>query len=201
MLGLMDKVKGFLFSPSATFNKVKREEWSVSYKFYVKLLLLFAVLLAITMAVIGWFIITIILGFIISMMTGLGIPAGILTSIFPSTGMVLGIMAAQIFIFTVICGLIVILIASGWVHIWVYLCGGRKGIGQTFKAVAYGSTPSLIFGWILPVGVIFGIWSMVVSIIGIKQLHEISMGRAALAYLIGTIVPAIVVWIIIPVLI
>jgi hypothetical protein len=103
-----------------------------------------------------------------------------------------GLTAVILLIFVIISGLIGILVGSGWMHIWVYICGGRKGVGQTIKAMAYGSTPSLVLGWIPFIGIIFSIWSIVVSIIGIRQLHEISTGRAVLAYLLGAIIiPAI----------
>lgn len=129
------------------------------------------------------------------MLAAFGVPAEAMPlDIQGWAGMGLGIMAAVMFISIIIGGLIGILVGSGWMHIWVYLCGGRKGAGQTIKAMAYGSTPSLLLGWIPFIGFIFGIWSIVVSIIGIRQLHEISTGRAVLAYLLGAIIiPLIIV--------
>jgi len=63
--------------------------------------------------------------------------------------------------------------------------------------MAYGSTPSLLLGWMPFIGFIFGIWSMIVSIIGVRRLHEISTGRAVLAYLLGAIIiPLIIILII-----
>ena len=85
-------------------------------------------------------------------------------------------------------------IGSLWMHIWVYVCGGRKGVGQTIKSMAYGYVPTFLFGWIPFVGVIFSIWTLAVQIIGFRQLHEISTGRAVLAYLLGAIIiPGIIV--------
>jgi hypothetical protein len=88
--------------------------------------------------------------------------------------------------------------------------GGRKGFTQTIKAVMYGSTPILLFGWtsailgkpldindrlfsgLIPILIQFllfgiqtitGIWFFVLEVIGIRQLHEITTGKAILAVL------------------
>ena len=200
-MGFWDKVKSFMASPSAAFDGVRDEGWGTSYGFYAKLLVIFAVPFFIMLVAIGWWMISMIFGLFTSMLTAFGVPAEAipidllkLLAIpidllsYGVVSNVLGIMAAIMFISIIIGGLIGILVGSGWMHIWVYLCGGRKGVGQTIKAMAYGSTPSLLFGWIPFIGFIFGIWSMIVSIIGIRQLHEISTGRAVLAYLLGAII-------------
>lgn len=198
MLGFMEKVKGFMVSPSATFDGVRDEGWGASYGFYAKLLVIFAILFIIMLVAFGWWVISMIFGFFTSMLAAFGVPAEVIPiDIQGLAGMVLGIMAVVMFISTIIGGLIGILIGSGWMHIWVYLCGGRKGVGQTIKAMAYGSTPSLLLGWVPFIGVIFGVWSMVVSIIGLRQLHEISTGRAVLAYLLGAIIIPLIVTLII----
>ena len=90
------------------------------------------------------------------------------------------------FIYILIGGLIAILGISLLTHIWVYILGGKKEVGQTIKSMAYGSTPLLLLGWVPFLGVAFVIWSMVVSIIGIRQLHEVSMERAVAAFILGT---------------
>jgi len=90
------------------------------------------------------------------------------------------------FIYIFMGGLIAMLGISLLTHIWVYFLGGKKEVGQTIKSMAYGSTPLLLLGWIPFLGVAFVIWSMVVSIIGIRQLHEVSMERAFAAFILGT---------------
>ncbi|RLG18589.1 hypothetical protein DRN75_01320, partial [Nanoarchaeota archaeon] len=34
-------------------------------------------------------------------------------------------------------------IGGAWLHLWVYVLGGKQGIKQTWKAMIYASTPSL----------------------------------------------------------
>jgi hypothetical protein len=39
-------------------------------------------------------------------------------------------------------------ILGGWIHLWVSLFGGRRGIGETIRVVFYASTPPCLFAWI-----------------------------------------------------
>ena len=77
-----------------------------------------------------------------------------------------------------------------YTHIWVWLLGGREGITETWKAVIYASTPSLLFGWIPVVGFVMWVWSLVLTIIGIRELQQMTTTRAVLAVLIGDLVLA-----------
>ena len=57
---------------------------------------------------------------------------------------------------------------------------------QTEKAAIYGSTPFLLLGWIPVIGlVIGGIWAIILTIIGLRELHEITTGKAILAYVLA----------------
>jgi hypothetical protein len=82
-------------------------------------------------------------------------------------------------------------IGGSWTHLFVRAFGGRKGYGNTIKAFAYGNTPLLLFGWIPFVGMLFPFWAWVLNIIGIRQLHEISTGRAIGAVLLSILLSII----------
>ena len=71
----------------------------------------------------------------------------------------------------------------------MYLVGGRKGIEQTIKTLMYAMTPQYLFVWIPVVNLI---WALIVGIIGIRQLHELSTGKAVLAVITAIVVPAII---------
>ncbi|MBL7160813.1 MAG: YIP1 family protein [Candidatus Aenigmarchaeota archaeon] len=73
-------------------------------------------------------------------------------------------------------------------HIFAFIVGARGGFGQTLKAVYYGATPNMLLSWIPYIGFIFVIWNLILNIIGIKNLHNISTGRAVLAVLIPVII-------------
>jgi len=66
------------------------------------------------------------------------------------------------------------------------------GVGD-IKAFAYGNTPLFLFGWIPFVGMLFPLWAWVLNIIGIRQLHEISTGRAIGAVLLGIVALVVIV--------
>jgi hypothetical protein len=67
---------------------------------------------------------------------------------------------------------------------------------QTIKAIIYGHTPRLLLGWIPFVGFIFMLWSLVLGILGIRELQEISTARAILAVAIAVMIPLILIIII-----
>ena len=177
--GVWDKVVGFMLSPSETFNGVKDEDGKSSIKHYSKLLTFFAILQTVIFVAM-YTVITSLLWYADYRYYYYGIVATFFP-MYPFVYLPLLLRFASIFV----GGLIAILGVSLLTHIWVHILGGRKGVGQTIKSMVYGSTPFLLLGWIHFVGIIFLIWSMVVSIIGIRQLHEISMRRAVAAFILG----------------
>ena len=213
MAGIIEKIKGFLFSPSETFDASKEDTLGDAFKYYIILLLIPALLSALIAA--GVFLL---------------FPEsfGIMFRSMPIIA-IAGVVAAVEFIAVLILGTIGVIIGGLWLHIWVYIMGGRKGLTQTFKASMYGETPYLLLCripdilaviWLyLVIGempssvtpssvtsllsaiwalnIIIGIkylipiWALIVTIFGIRQLHEISTGRA-----VAAVIP-LVVWFVI----
>ena len=84
--------------------------------------------------------------------------------------------------------LIGLFISSGIFHVMLLLVGGaQRGFSITLRAVAYGTTPGLL--GIVPFcgGIIGGIWSMVLTIMGAMHGQETDGWRAVLAYLLPLI--------------
>jgi hypothetical protein len=80
-----------------------------------------------------------------------------------------------------------------WLHIRVYIAGGRKGYMETVKSLAYGSTPGMITGWIPIIGpFIGGIWTLVLEVLSVREIHQISTERAAIAVILAVIIPIII---------
>ncbi len=88
----------------------------------------------------------------------------------------------------IIVQFILVFIGAAWLHLFVYLLGGRKGYVQTLKAVTFGSTPSLLFGWIPFIGLLAGIWTLVLEILGVRELQEITTARAVPAVILAILV-------------
>jgi hypothetical protein len=181
VLSVRERIRGFLFSPSETFDASKEDSLGDAFKYYVVILLVLAVLLAIIGAVTFQLI--------------WGMVATFLPPDAPSLaeiGPLLAVLPVLLFVLLLVVGIIGAFIDGLWIHLWVYIVGGRKGIGQTIKAVLYGATPYCLLGWIPIVNVIAEIWKIIVTILGVRQLHELSTGKAVLAVVIAIAIPLII---------
>lgn len=178
VLSIVERIKGFLFSPSKTFDTSKEDTIGDAFKYYVVILMIPAVLLAIIAAV--------AFSLFAGMFGMFGLPA------MPFGAAMGPLLAVGVFILLLVGGLIGVFIDGLWLHLWVYLVGGRNGVVQTIKAVMYGATPSLLLGWIPIFNVIALIWALIVGIIGVRQLHALSTGKAVLAVIIAIAIPLII---------
>ncbi|NAS89185.1 hypothetical protein C4E24_05545 [ANME-1 cluster archaeon AG-394-G21] len=185
VLSIRERIRGFLFSPSETFDASKEDTIGDAFKYFIVILAIYAVLSAIIGAVaFQW-----ILG-----MSSEFLPPGALPLEVQQLGAAMGpLFAVVLFLGVLVSGIIEAFIIGLWSHLWVYLIGGRNGIGQTIKAVMYGMTPSCLVGWIPIVSIIAGIWTLIVGIVGIRQLHKLSTGKAVLAVILAIIIPAIII--------
>ena len=159
------RVKEFLSEPLNTFDASKENLLEEALKYYVALAAVYSVFSAVLSEV------------IFSMfgpLAGFGILGLLLDA---SSGTDIAILS---FVFSVI----LIFIWGAFLHIFVYLVGGRKGIKETVKASMYGSAPGLLSGWIPVFGIIGFIWSSVLMVIGIRQFQEVTTGRAIVAVLV-----------------
>ncbi len=181
VLSIGERIKGFLFSPSKTFDASKEDSLGDAFKYYVVILLVLAVLVAIIGAVAFQLI--------------WGMFATFLPPDAPSLaeiGPLLAVIPVLLFVVVLVGGIIGAFIDGLWIHLWVYIVGGRKGVGQTIKAVLYGATPYCLLGWIPIVNFIAEIWMIIVAILGVRQLHELSTGKAVLAVVIAIAIPLII---------
>ena len=78
-----------------------------------------------------------------------------------------------------------LLLGSAITHLCVMIVGGnKKGFETTFRALAYAYSGNL-FGFIPFIGSsIGGIYTLVLTIFGVREGHEISTGKAVLAVLL-----------------
>ena len=185
VLSIRERISGFLFSPSETFDASKEDTIGDAFKYFIVILAIYAVLSAIIGAVAFQWIFGMFSEFL---------PPGTLPLEVQQLGAAMGpLFAVVLFLGILVSGIIEVFIIGLWSHLWVYLVGGRNGIGQTIKAVMYGMTPSCLLGWIPIVSIIAGIWALIVGILGIRQLHKLSTGKAVLAVLIALFLPVIII--------
>ncbi|MHC1577098.1 MAG: YIP1 family protein [Candidatus Methanospirareceae archaeon] len=179
VLSVGERVKGFLFSPSETFDRSKEDTLGDAFKYFVVILAVFAAILAVLVAV------------AFSLYAGMFGMLGAPRMAF-GTAVAGPLLALVFFVCTLVVWTFSVFISGLWLHLWVFLVGGRNGVEQTLKAVIYGETPSLLLGWIPVLGVVAAIWTLVVEAVGVRQLHELSTGRAVLAVVLAVVIPAVV---------
>jgi hypothetical protein len=179
IMDFIELVKGFLLSPVETFQKVRKADLGDTLKYFLILV-----------------VINTVLSVIISLVA-LSAMWGVYSSIFEGLGIAIpaaaGFGIIVIAILMIFVTLLVLFIWAAWLHLWVYILGGRKGYMETVKAIAYGDTPSLLLRWIPVIGFIGSIWSLILWVLGIRELHEISTGRAAGAVILAIVVLLVII--------
>lgn len=82
-----------------------------------------------------------------------------------------------------------IVVGSGVIHLCVMIVGGnRKGFEATFRVISYSHSATLFY--IVPLIGTFvgGIYLMILAILGVREGHGISTGKAVLAVLLPLII-------------
>jgi hypothetical protein len=182
---IVEMVKGLLLEPSKTFDVSKEGTLTEALKYFFILVLISSVLQT---------LIRVLFGDLIGSMIG---KFGMI-SISPIPAQ--PIMSAVMY---PVYATLSILLFGGIIHLGVFIVGGKKGLNQTTRVCIYGSTPSLLLGWIpmikllgwIPViNIIALIWSLILYIIGIRKLQEISIERAFVGVLMPIIILILVYW-------
>jgi len=190
-MGFVSKIWGFLRRPAITFGAVKEETLRGALKY----------------ALIG----LVVLGALTGIMVTVSLSGADQLSDSEWGRMADWLEFIPITIlFSVVGGLLFIFIGGAWTHLWVYLLGGRQGHSyrQTVKALAYGATPVYLVGWVplavwlgsdligatVLIGALASIWALalVVTIIGLRELHGITTGRAVAVSVLGIVIPSFV---------
>jgi hypothetical protein len=172
-------MKGFLLSPVETFRKVRDTDLGDSLRYYLLLLAINAVLSAIVnLAIAGsvWMVFSDLFK-----QAGLAVPA------------VAGAGVIIIALVMIIVQFVLVFIGAAWLHLFVYLLGGRRGYLETLKAITFGSTPAMLFGWIPFAGLLSGIWSLVLGIFGIRELQDLTTIKAVLVVILALMVIALII--------
>ena len=174
-LSFGEKAKGFVGAPLSTFNNVEAEALGSALKYFTIWVVIYTILRTVIFYTVERRVFQ------------------LFWSMFGLSGAAVYRFDPVIFALLAVLGAFAGLFISGsWAHLFVRAFGGRKGYGNTIKAFAYGETPLFLFGWIPFVGMLFWIWALVLNIIGIRQLHEISTGRAVGAVLLSMVALAII---------
>ncbi len=179
---MLEQIRGFAFNPARQFGDVKDASLRDAYRYYIPLLAFLGAILAIVVVIVANWMVSMLSLSRLELMPGL-----------PELGKMIPVLGVATFAGVIVLGIIASFYIAVWLHIWVYLLGGRKGLRQTTKAIVYGVTPCLILGWLAPVNIlIVPLWAIIVIISGVIELHELSPGRSIIAVLLAILVPVIV---------
>jgi len=181
-LSFGEKVKGFLGAPVNTFNNVEAEALGSALKYFTIWVVIYAILRTVIFYTVERRVFQILWDLL-----GLSDAPLYLYHFDPVIFALLAVAGAFTSLF----------ISGSLTHLFVRAFGGRKGYRNTIKAFAYGYTPLFLFGWLPFVGMLFPLWALVLNIIGIRQLHEISTGRAIGAVLLGIVALMIIVFLVV----
>ncbi len=66
--------------------------------------------------------------------------------------------------------------------------GGKGNYVSGYKAVAYGSLPSYLLGWMPFAGFVFSLWSLFIQAKGVSRMYKISMPRSVIAVIIPSVI-------------
>ncbi|WP_457571512.1 zinc-ribbon domain-containing protein [Desulfovulcanus sp.] len=167
--GLFSTIKKAMFSPADFFAQMKLTGYAKPLVFY----LLLAELQAIANFI--W------------QMVGL-MPA--ITSqgyAIPGVG-IIGLGSAIILILYPILLTVILFMVVGFNHLFLVLVrAGTKGFQGTFRAVTYGSAPMILAVIPLIGPLLGGIWAMVLTVIGYKNIHQTSYAKVFIAMLLPII--------------
>jgi hypothetical protein len=168
----IDTAKGVLIDPMTTFAQMRREGGLQAPLFYYLLGMAIGFGVSFLWATIG--------------IGGMGMPGRRLDE----ASMGIAMFALFFLLIVPICCTIGIFIGAGITHLLLSLFGGANhSYETTFRTLAYthGSALPIL---LLPFcgQYIAGIWATVVLIIGLSQMHETSIGKAAAAVLVPFVI-------------
>jgi hypothetical protein len=171
------KLKGFLMAPAETFKATKGDSLGSAFQYYTILLVIWAILAAIVLEIVGYIAFQ-------DALIRIG-NSGILGMILAKALANFGAYVATVSLFTVyalfLVSLVGIFIVGFLWHVFVLLfAGGNRDIVPTIKTTMYASTPFFLLGWIPVVAIIGWIWYLVLLILGIKETQDTTMGQAIL---------------------
>jgi hypothetical protein len=177
-IGLVEKIKKVILSPSEFFERIKAERGVGEAFKYLAILSLVNLVVD-------------IVSFILSIPSIS--PLGNLSTFLPLLGAPATALGIAIPLVIYIGSLILSFVKAGFIHLFAKLLKGKGDFSATYKALVYASTPSLLLGRIPWVGIIFAIYSFYLSLKGISKLHKVGMGRALI---ILFVIPVVIILVI-----
>jgi hypothetical protein len=180
-------VKGFIMSPAEAFKQVGEKTVGAAYQYYAMLVLIFSILFGIVFLIMG----SLTLNSHVQELSMIPLIGTLLSTNLAKFGTFIA--TSQLFIvYLVFLALLFGVFCVGFfLHVFVLLMDGKKSIWETVKTTMYAATPLLLLGWIPYVGIIGGIWSFVLLILGFRDNNGLKLEESVVA----AILPIVLWWI------
>lgn len=162
---LIETIKGMIIAPVQTMQQQEESTVQDTLLYYLEIILAFALLSTIVTALVQ--------SAGLATTADLQAPASLLIYL---VGLIVGMIIALV---------IMVLLF----HLCARVVGGDGEWTDTLRAVVFSSTPVVVIGWIPFVGSFLAdLWSLVLMVVGVREYHHLSTGRAAIAVLLPAIV-------------
>lgn len=163
---IIDKVKQIISNPTGFFESLSENGIKDCYVYFLLVSLVYAVLGTILSVAFRSF------GF----------------AVLPADEAALGVgIAFASGIGSWIAGLVFIFVGIAIWHVWLMIFGARVPFEKTMQTSIYAATPFYVFGWIPILGVLAGIWTMVLNIIALPKTHGLSTTKSVIAVLLPSV--------------
>lgn len=95
---------------------------------------------------------------------------------------IVGVLGSLVF------GLVMSLVAAWLYNVIIGFLGVKGEFKDAFRALAYGATPGMLLGWIPFIGILGSLWSLVLQVIGLKDLYGTDFVKVIIALVIEIVI-------------
>ncbi|HLC85041.1 MAG TPA: YIP1 family protein [Candidatus Nanoarchaeia archaeon] len=89
---------------------------------------------------------------------------------------------------SLVFGLVMSLVAAWLYNVIIGFLGVKGEFKDAFRALAYGATPGMLLGWIPFIGILGSLWSLVLQVIGLKDLYGTDFVKVIIALVIEIVI-------------
>jgi hypothetical protein len=180
-------VKGFLMSPAEAFKQVGAKSLGAAYQYYAMLVLIFSILFGIVTLIMG----AVMLNTLVQEVSMIPLVGTLLSTNLAKFGTFIATTQLFVVYLVFLTLLFGVFFVGFFLHLFVLLMDGKKGVRETIKTTMFAATPMLLLGWIPFIGILGGIWSFVLLILGFRDNNGLSLEKSVIA----AILPVVLWWI------
>jgi hypothetical protein len=180
-------VMGFLMAPVEAFKQVGGKTLGAAYQYYALLVLICSILLGVVTLVMG----AIMLNSLVQEIAMIPLVGTLISTNLAKFGTFIATSELFVVYLVFLALLFGVFFVGIFLHFFVLLMDGKKGLEETLKTTMFAATPALVLGWIPFIGIIGWLWSFVLLILGFRENNGLSLEKSVIA----AILPVVLWWI------